>query len=426
MSKRSYISDHVDLDKFLAETWRQRIARLGVFQITDPQIVFDAAVTLAKGGVGPNMRCYLGGRMIEDERHHRLKPIHGDSNWDSYAKRVDEEFPGQDWAVIFNDPHESHPAFADQSLGFFEPITRRVGLPLLGFSAEIFVGRYKDTPFGVHQDPGLESFYQPIHGNKRFWFWPPPTWESSKNQYPPPPNRLQEHAATATIIDVVPGEVIYWPADYWHIAETPEFAVALGVSFTYPADDAEAIKALNRIAMNALELELELAPPGSDPPHSFPFSGENPADIIHYSLLESVSRVQETSKRLPEIVADWWLQRCSNHGAKGAPDAGEAGEIDLDKTLVLSEGTALLRRRANGELKVASLGALWIVNDGPIVTAALQALADGESIQTGKFIADFLRDHPQTDPEEEERKTEIQHMRELFASMVEVGVLKSP
>jgi hypothetical protein len=84
---------------------------------------------------------------------------------------------------------------------------RESEVPSQSVGADIFIGNYKATPFGVHKDE-LHNFMFMAQGRRVMHFWP---------------DRAGDKVADETrkiSYEVEPGDMLYWPPDYWHVGES--------------------------------------------------------------------------------------------------------------------------------------------------------------------------------------------------------------
>ncbi len=103
------------------------------------------------------------------------------------------------------------------------------GIPAGGSHAEIFFGNYQRSFFGVHKDR-LETFTFVVRGRKRFLTWP----YEALLALPGVPADAPLHAFAfddldlaalrdqAVVLEGGPGDVLFWPASWWHVAESVE------------------------------------------------------------------------------------------------------------------------------------------------------------------------------------------------------------
>lgn len=101
---------------------------------------------------------------------------------------------------------------------------------------DVFLGRYKTTPRGIHRD-SADTYMHILTGRKRLFFWSP---EQISDQLPFDGPTGQETLLgydlvslqqSAVCIEAGPGDVIFWPAEYWHLCDNhkPTDCIALNI-----------------------------------------------------------------------------------------------------------------------------------------------------------------------------------------------------
>jgi hypothetical protein len=107
-------------------------------------------------------------------------------------------------------------------------IRRQGGLPSGGMTLELFFGKYRSTPTGIHIDSS-DNLAFITRGPKRLIFWPAQRFTAKFSIPPHNPrhrraltSRYEDHLTDALIIDAEAGDVVYWPKDYWHIGASQE------------------------------------------------------------------------------------------------------------------------------------------------------------------------------------------------------------
>jgi hypothetical protein len=132
-----------------------------------------------------------------------------DKDWYLYLPDGIQQYNGDVW---------------ERSVELLVPAIRsQGGLPSGGMTLELFFGKYKSTPTGIHLDSS-DNLAFVTRGPKRLIFWPPDRFAV---KYSTPPNnpkhqraliaRYEDHLRNALVIDAEAGDVVYWPKDYWHI-----------------------------------------------------------------------------------------------------------------------------------------------------------------------------------------------------------------
>jgi 50S ribosomal protein L16 3-hydroxylase len=105
----------------------------------------------------------------------------------------------------------------------------RVGMPGQKAWCDIVIGRYDCTPFGVHLD-GASNFAFGIEGIKTIYLWEPEFYQREMAHRDPYDYR--RYLSKAIALDITPGKMIYWPSQYWHVAESNgELSVVLNLAF---------------------------------------------------------------------------------------------------------------------------------------------------------------------------------------------------
>ena len=115
---------------------------------------------------------------------------------------------------------------------FYSGLWDRVGLPLSGAITTLFHGSYEHSPVGVHRDR-FATFMFGLKGRKRMRFWDERPWTepvSSVLDY-------ERHLGTSFTAEVGPGDLLYWPANYYHVGESATGQPATSVNIGVPRAD---------------------------------------------------------------------------------------------------------------------------------------------------------------------------------------------
>lgn len=146
-----------------------------------------------------------------------------------------------------------------KSRAFAHPLATRVGLPQVSLDLDFFFGNYQVTPTRIHRDAGNLTFV--LEGRKKFLVWPFETFldheEVARNPvlareegsflFENPP-ALEDWRDRAIVLEGGPGDIIYWPGGYWHIAEAVGSAHTATFTVSYLESGVQAIEdAINRI-----------------------------------------------------------------------------------------------------------------------------------------------------------------------------------
>ncbi|MGW7790891.1 JmjC domain-containing protein [Streptomyces tricolor] len=197
--------------------------------------VFRAAVAGSRGAhedgrMPPNVQFTV--EHVQRDAPDGSLPTDEDGSFDAYDARLAARLDGRRHALVVNGFHAFDPALWSRERAFFDPLWRAVGLPLTGAITTLFHGTYEHSPVGVHKDR-FATFMFGLRGRKRMRFWPRRPWDeavSTKTDY-------ARHTAASVYADVGPGELLYWPADYYHVGESADAAPATSVNVGVPRDE---------------------------------------------------------------------------------------------------------------------------------------------------------------------------------------------
>jgi hypothetical protein len=119
---------------------------------------------------------------------------------------------------------------------FLRGLYQFTGLPGDNAKATVFLGNYEKTPLGLHQGSS-DNFMFVIEGRKRLRVWPEQFFCD---------RGAVEHTLDydqfldgSIVLEGKPGDILYWPAGYWHIGESlGELSVGLSVALFMDAQPA--------------------------------------------------------------------------------------------------------------------------------------------------------------------------------------------
>ncbi len=153
-------------------------------------------------------------------------PGASDTNFAMHADRVSRAF-GVGWSVVAN----SAQAFSSDLYRFARDVLVGMrdsmdGLPAGISDCFIVSGAYASGPTRIHKDTA-DVFLFVVEGVKTMLLWP---YEALADLAPAEADPLHEYVALGIDPDAVdiepvrltgrPGDVLYWPASYWHCAES--------------------------------------------------------------------------------------------------------------------------------------------------------------------------------------------------------------
>ncbi|WNZ09943.1 JmjC domain-containing protein [Streptomyces sp. 11x1] len=197
--------------------------------------VFRAAVQ-AGSCVGPEERvpphAQLTVERVQRDTADGLLPTAEDGGFDGYDTRLAARLGASRYALVVNDFHAFDAALWSRERTFYAGLWEAVGLPVTGAITTLFHGTYEHSPVGVHKDR-FATFMFGLRGRKRMRFWPRRPWDeavSTKVDY-------TGHLPGSFSADVGPGDLLYWPADYYHVGESATTSPATSVNVGVPRDE---------------------------------------------------------------------------------------------------------------------------------------------------------------------------------------------
>jgi 50S ribosomal protein L16 3-hydroxylase len=235
------MNDEAFWNEFLETSWERHPAHLGtaVEPLLTPEELFGLAVDVAESVGGGNARIKIpwcdDGRKIRALEPNRTSaevlPQRRDRNLDGYRQRMSgfETF-------FFQIPtlHLFDSVLWSRIVRFCRKLYPKTGVPGHMAWTDAYFGRYASTPFGVHVD-GASNFTFGVDGYKSLYLWEPDYYHAHMARAGV--HGYREFIADATKLTVGPGEVIYWPSRFYHVAiPDNRFSVTMNFAF-YPELD---------------------------------------------------------------------------------------------------------------------------------------------------------------------------------------------
>ena len=208
-----------------------------------------AAAESTRRGLPRELRLYLGdARMVWRQTVEQrglaffdLLPRPADRSLAGYGERLSRKHGAACFAIILNNCAALSPALWFRVRDFTHGLLEHVGFPAGGVDANLFAGNYRRTPFGVHTDD-RDVFTWVVSGPKRFLAWP---WQTlakvlgPQARTPRSPHAYGDYRARAHKLAGKQGDLLYWPKEYWHVAEAGRGALSstlsIGLDHRLPA-----------------------------------------------------------------------------------------------------------------------------------------------------------------------------------------------
>ena len=157
----------------------------------------------------------------------RFLPVHSDADAAGYAKRVTRLIDGRRFGLVVEDVQAYDATLWLRLRECLHGLFVHTGLPGDGCKATVFLGNYDSTPFGLHRGSSA-NFMFVVDGQKRMRFWPDEFFHGKEDLT----HKLEytHYNDDSIVMDAAPGDIIFWPADYWHIGESVDGGLSSAVS----------------------------------------------------------------------------------------------------------------------------------------------------------------------------------------------------
>lgn len=235
------------LRDYLRSSWRRRPAAFQ--QATETPFaeqdeifggLLELSARLARGEHNTRVRLYSSGRLSPEPSAFSARP--DDKSLSRYLRRLQRSLGG-DIGLIVNQFQAVQPALFARCADFLDDLYEQVGMPAGGASLELFAGNYRTGPFGVHKDE-QEVITFVLEGRKRVLLWPFEELQAELGVsagrresafVPLAPFDYRPHRSRAVVLEGAPGDVLCWPREWWHVAESDgrwTTTLALGLFLT--------------------------------------------------------------------------------------------------------------------------------------------------------------------------------------------------
>lgn len=304
----------------------------------------------------------------------RWFPQAKDLSLEGYQARLKRAGRDGQLALLVNDfQEELGCAFYDRLRQFLQGLYEITGVPPHA-EVDLFLGNYRRTPAGVHRDEA-DVFCFVVDGKKRFRLWPGKAFRSISLRYGPAP--YENFMKRSFCLEGGPGDILYWPASYWHVAESDGRLVS---SLTLALYHGYSI--FGAILKNISEWYREIGGDERDPIGSLPFSKLT----VPTELTSTAQAAEGRPGRLTERLMRCWMDRITGYGFDRIPRV-RGGAVRLKGRLRGSPISPILRWKFNGRLVISANGrSMATTYDRQIVR-----LLDRVSRGTVCEVADLLK-----------------------------------
>lgn len=322
----------------------------------------------------PSIRCFRGTE--EQLAFAAWVPDAADTSLDAYVARL-----GDDAGVMVSELQSLDWQLCKRTIAFLAELGRRAGAPMGGATLDLFCATAARGFTGLHKD-SQDVFTFIVSGTKRFYLWPFEHFraEAGLAEAQALGSSVLDHVdwrahvADAVILEGRPGEVFYWPASWWHVAESDDGATTLALGVMHEGNPFRSATA----ALAALEGEgVSIA----ERP------GDRPADAdgelaLRARLFEAVTG----SERFAHALAEVELGRITGGGVRELPPMRERAALaDGDRIAVSAPGGIALVRR-DRRLLWSACGRAFTCPDVAEIRTLLELAQQRPSWRVGELL----------------------------------------
>ena len=311
-------------------------------------------------------------------KYQALLPQYDDGSFEGYNHRMVAGNGFHHYALIVTDWHQFDRSIWDRIVEALAGLTEEVGISASRMDTQLFLGTYKTTPFGVHED-ATSAFHFPVIGRKVMRFWPHSF--AANNPALHHAHDYGDFLDESIVVEANPGEVIYWPSNYWHVGEgdgtfsvTWRFAywIADGIRRFAAVKAAELFQAMESGPLSALPKIARLESARLDPIN----------DIIG-GLQRAVS-----SDQFRQTIVQAWLERYSAYGFLRVPARIETPAPRLCDAVHLKRPHRILASRvAPSLICVAAAGRSCIFEFNNSIQTVIDVLNQGNVVKLEELLA---------------------------------------
>jgi 50S ribosomal protein L16 3-hydroxylase len=341
-----------------------------------------ASDSFRAGDRSANMRFHINHALLMSGVGKHI-PSEEDGSIHSYANRVVHEMGCDKFDLMVNHLQVHNAEMWLRLRAFFRPVYESVGFLPNNTEVVLFLRNYKATARGLHKD-SASVFLFVIEGRKRMIAWP--------NEYFKDKQQVWEtldydrYLEDATVLDGEPGDILYWPASYWHVGESDdELSLSLSVGLHMKYKPVEEV--LEQIT-ESIESRCRTA----SSTDKYPFDPNNPQQSAEAlpMMMEEVTdtlKVLGGSQELEQALKLAWLKRVTGYSFPKVPlplphrpladDEVIRGEKDYP--VIWSEW-------AEGRVAVSANGHPFVATSKENVVKLIRRLNEGQAHRVGELI----------------------------------------
>ena len=358
---------------FAKTTWEKKSVTIKNIQSPllqmDQKTIFDLLVIYSdrcrKQKNADGMKFYLEGhRQFESEVLRHL-PKRSDKSLLGYHDRMESQY--EDYCLVCDELLQVNHDENANLAGFTSDLFAQVGLPNRFAEMGLYLGNYRKTPFGVHEDScGVFSF--PIVGVKRFRIWEPEFVK--KNPKLAQSFSYSKFKDASQVLETHVGDMAYWPSSAWHIAESNgSFSATWSLGIWIDKKHSEVVSEIT----SKVYADLLGAKGNQAMTRLLPANADGKIESLPTQFLDTLASLRTVSAaEMQTAFSVAWMAHSSKQGFKIRPPA----EMKLNASSVV-------------KLRNSKRPVLWMTNHALTIYAFNGATVTSKSKQIFKFVTDL-------------------------------------
>jgi 50S ribosomal protein L16 3-hydroxylase len=188
--------------------------------------IFRGLADRFRSGEQADIDLYVENALLKSDIGRHL-PAASDRDLAAYQARVTDQLGGRRFSLVTNSVKGQSREHWRRVKAFTRGLLAIVGRDIGYLGADIFLSNTRQTAFGIHRD-SASNFSYIVSGRKRMLVWPYEAFADRADQRSAGPMKnvfvddinYEPFRAKATILEGGAGEMLYWPASNWHVAES--------------------------------------------------------------------------------------------------------------------------------------------------------------------------------------------------------------
>jgi hypothetical protein len=326
----------------LAQKFNSPVSEIKEDQIFSMLVEYSDHCRKIKSADG--FKFYIDGQIQYQEETLQVLPQKKDKTLQGYNKRMEEIF--EDYCLVCDELLQVSQKNSKKLQDFADHLFAHVGFPYRFSEIGLYLGNYRQTPFGVHVD-GCGVFSFPVVGKKTFRLWSPEF--AKKNPWLDRAHEYKKFKKDSKTMIATPGDMTYWPSSAWHIAESDgsfnaTWSLGVWVDRTFHKSLEDAINPL---------IKSKLGKSGSETLVQVPLQKEGQAITLPANYLKSISTLKNISENeWHDALLKSWLKLKSQGGFKNFPKIKQQPRLSLKSKINLKSAQSILWSTLKSESKM--------------------------------------------------------------------------